>query len=206
MNMTCMIRTTKSAILAGCLASAGLLAPAAARTEVYGGVEIGAKGVKATVIDVTGQEEDAQFVVKLTDTTNTGLASDVAKDGRFGDAALADTVKAVAAYCDRFHKEFGVAAERTYVVGSSGLFAAIGDKPDLIKDDQARLSGAVKERTGLEMTFIDVQREASLSIVGIVPKKQLATSLLVDIGGGNTKGGCQAGTEKYATFGSPSAP
>jgi hypothetical protein len=197
----------KPANLSGCCAAlAAILAfisPASVRAEVYGGVEIGAKGVKATVLDVTGQGEDEEAVVKFADTSNTGLASDAAKDGRFGDAGLADTVKAVAAYCGRFHKEFGVAAERTYVVGSSGLFAAISDKPDLIKENQSRLSCAVKERTGLDMTFIDVRREAELSIVGVIPKKHRGDGVLIDIGGGNTKGGCEVEAGKFATFGVP---
>ena len=200
MNAKSTMRAAWCAALAGCLGVAG---PAVVRAEVYGGVEIGAKGVKATVLDVTGAGEDEEAAVKLADTTNTGLASDVAKDGRFGDAALADTAKAVAAYCDRFHKEFGVAAERTYVVGSSGLFAAIDDKPDLIKENQARLSGAVKERTGVDMAFIDVRRESELSIVGIVPQKHRGDGVLIDIGGGNTKGGCEVEAGKFATFGVP---
>jgi exopolyphosphatase/pppGpp-phosphohydrolase len=139
----------------------------------------------------------------VADTTNTALAADVAKDGRFGAAALAETVKAVEAYSDRIHKEFHAAPERTYVVGSSGLFAAIHDKPELIKENQNRLTEAVKQATGLSVKYIDVRREAELSIDGIVPKPHRKTGLLIDIGGGNTKGGCMVGSEKYATFGVP---
>ena len=123
-------------------------------------------------------------------------------EGRFGKAALADTVQAVAAYQDRFRKE-GVAAGRTFVVGSSGLFAAFAGKPDLIKENQALLAAEVKERTGLDVKFIDVRRESELSIVGIVPKKHRDDGVLIDVGGGNTKGGCQIEADKFATFGVP---
>ncbi|HVS37811.1 MAG TPA: hypothetical protein VMS17_19795 [Gemmataceae bacterium] len=199
MNAKSTMRTVWCAVLT----AAALSIPTVVRAEVYGGIEIGGKGVKATVLDATGQGENLEIVVKLADSTNTGLASDVAKDGRFGDAALAETVKAVAAYRDRFRKDFGAADGRISVVGSSGLFAAIEGKPDLIKINQAQLATAVKGATGLDMNFIDVQRESELSIAGIVPNKHRGDAFLIDVGGGNTKGGCQIEAGKFATFGVP---
>ncbi len=190
-------------LCAAFLAVWALLAPRLAHAEIYGGIEIGAKGVKATVVGATGKGEEIEIVVKLADTTNTGLAADVAKDGRFGPDALAETAKAVGMYSERFRKEFHVAPERTYVVGSSGLFASIHDKADLTKENQASLAAAVKKQTGLAVTYIDVRREAELSIEGILPQRHRETGLLIDVGGGNTKGGCRAGPEKYTTFGVP---
>ncbi|MGH7224012.1 MAG: hypothetical protein ACRELF_12345, partial [Gemmataceae bacterium] len=53
------------------------------------------------------------------------------------------------------------------------------------------------------MTFLDVRREAELSILGTLPRDRRETALLVDIGGGNTKGGCLLASGKYATFAVP---
>lgn len=203
MNATRLIRAARLAAAAGLLALFSSLAAPPVRAEVYAGIEVGGKGVKATVVDVTGAGETAEIAVKSADTTNTGLAADVAKDGRFADATLAETVKAVGDYNDRFRKEFAADPARTYVVGSSGLFAAILGKSELIKENKARLADAVKARTGLAMTFIDVERESELSIAGIVPKKDRADAILIDIGGGNTKGGCEVGAGQFATFGVP---
>jgi len=202
MNARYLIRTAPLVTAAGALALSLFLA-VPVRAEVYAGVEVGGKGVKATVVDVSGDGATAEIAVKLADTTNTGLATDVARDGRFGATALAETVKAVGTYTDRFRKEFAAAPGRIYVVGSSGLFAAILDKPELIKENQTRLADAVKERTGVAMTFIDARRESELSIVGVVPKKDRAAALLIDVGGGNTKGGCEVGPGKFATFAVP---
>jgi exopolyphosphatase/pppGpp-phosphohydrolase len=186
-----------------CFAVAALLSCRPAAAEVHGGIEIGGKGVKATVLDVKGEGEDIRIKVKLAATTNTGLSAGVAKNGRFDPAALAQTARAVKKYHDRFRKEFKVPGERIYVVGSSGLFAPISDQPDQIKTNQQKLSKAIKKQTGRDLTFISVRREAELSIVGTLPKNRRASGLLVDIGGGNTKGGCLVGRGKFATFGVP---
>jgi exopolyphosphatase/pppGpp-phosphohydrolase len=183
---------------------AAFLFPLAARADLHGGIEIGSKGVKATVVDVLdGDELDLQ--VKMTDTTNTGLVLSLSRDGHFTDQALGETVKAVKKYYDRFRKEFAIPPERIHIVGSSGLFTPIEDKPDLVKENREKLWVAVSKETTVTMTFIDVKREAELSIAGIVPKKHKNRGALVDIGGGNTKGGYLLDGGKYATFGIPYA-
>jgi hypothetical protein len=186
------------------LVLAVFLLPLPVRAEMHGGIEIGSKGVKATVVNVQdGDEVDVQ--IKLTDTTNTGLVLSLSKDGHFADEPLAETVQAVKKYYDRFRKEFGVAAERIHIVGSSGLFTPIEDKADLVKVNREKLWVAVAKATGATMIFIDVRREAELSIAGIVPRKSQGRGALIDIGGGNTKGGYQDKEGKYATFGIPYA-
>src|SRR5207237_384518 len=82
---------------------------------------------------------------------------------------------------------------RLYVVGSSGLFSAIEGKKDAVKANQDALAEAIREACGLKMTFIDVTREAELSIDGVIPAKHAAVSMLLDIGSGNTKGGFRDG-------------
>jgi hypothetical protein len=201
MNATLTLRPALLTAVTWCLAGVHLLVPAPARAVVHGGIEIGSRGVKAMVVDVRGEGEDVDFQVKLADTTNTSLVAGVAKTGRFDSRALTATAQAVKKYHERFRNEFQVAPERLHVVGSSGLVAPISDKPDLVKANQERLARAVKRETGLTMTFIDVKQEAELSIAGILPKSRRRTGVLIDIGGGNTKGGCLLGPRKYATFG-----
>jgi hypothetical protein len=53
------------------------------------------------------------------------------------------------------------------------------------------------------MTFIDVRREAELSIEGVVPRKHTAAAVLIDVGSGNTKGGFRDGDKGAVTFGVP---
>jgi exopolyphosphatase/pppGpp-phosphohydrolase len=180
-----------------------LLLSVPARAAVHGGIEIGAKGVKTIALDVTGDADNFDIKVLMTGTENTTLTAGLAEAGRFSPEALQATAEAVAKFANTLQQEHKVPTERIYVVGSSGLFSAIADKKDAIKSNQDALSEAVQKASGLKMTFIDVTRESELSIDGIVPKKYSAVSILLDIGGGNTKGGFRDGDKGPVTFGIP---
>jgi exopolyphosphatase/pppGpp-phosphohydrolase len=171
------------------LAILGLGLHGQARAEVHGGIEIGAKGVKATVLDVTDGTEGYDAKVLLSGTKNTALTAGLASAGRFEAGALKDTSAAVTKFAEQMRREYKVPDTRIYVVGSSGLFSALGSKKDAIQANQEALAAAIREACGLKIRFINVRREIELSIAGIVPAKCAADSLLLDIGGGNTKGG-----------------
>jgi len=175
---------------------------APARAELHGGIEIGAKGVKATVLDVTPHADGYELSVKSGEAINTTLSAGIAKSGKFDDKAIDDTIAAIKTFRDRMIKDMHVPAERISIVGSSGLFAAVVDKPDAIATNQKLLAAAIEKGFGMKIDFIDAKREAELSIAGIMPKKFHAQSVLIDIGSGNTKGGYP--TEKgYATMSTP---
>jgi exopolyphosphatase/pppGpp-phosphohydrolase len=171
------------------LVAALWLGAAPARADLHGGIEIGAKGVKATVIDVTGGADGYDVKVLLAATQNTTLTAGLAASGQFDAKALKDTAAAVARFAAVMRKEQNVPTARIYVVGSSGLFSAIEDKPDAIKTNQESLARAVREAADFRMDFIDVRREVELSIAGIVPARYAGSAVLLDVGSGNTKGG-----------------
>jgi hypothetical protein len=98
-----MVRLTSHLRVLGIL----LLLAAPLRADVFGGIEIGGKGVKATVLEVL-PGEDLDVKVKFSDTTNTAMAAGIAKTGSFDPAAVAETAKAVAAYREKFVKEYAV--------------------------------------------------------------------------------------------------
>lgn len=188
-----------------CLMAAmfGLGLPLPARAEVHGGIEIGAKGVKATVLDVTEGEDGYEPKILLDDTKNTTLTAGLVSAERFEEGALKQTSQAVAQFAEQMRKKHRVPTAHIYVVGSSGLFSALGAKKDAIRANQELLAAAIKEVCDLPIRFIDVRREIELSIAGIVPAKRLADSLLLDIGGGNTKGGCREAGNEHATVSIP---
>jgi exopolyphosphatase/pppGpp-phosphohydrolase len=180
-----------------------LISAPPASAAVYGGIEIGAKGVKATALDVSAAADGYEARVLLSDTQNTTLVKDLAASGRFNPVALKDTAAAVAKFAGQMQKEHKVPTERIYVVGSSGLFSAIADKKEDIKANQEALADAIRTACGLTMTFISVEREAELSITGAVPVKYLNSAVLLDIGSGNTKGGLRNGDKGYVTASIP---
>ncbi len=109
----------------------------------------------------------------------------------------------MAKFAEQMRTEHKIPDNRIYVVGSSGLFSALGAKKEAIEANKRTLAAAVQEACGLPIRFIDVRREIELSIAGIVPAKRAADSLLLDIGGGNTKGGYRESGKEYATVSIP---
>jgi exopolyphosphatase/pppGpp-phosphohydrolase len=182
---------------------AAVLVAAPARAALHGGIEVGAKGVKATAVEVSGDADAYDVKVLLAATENTTLTAGLGESGRFAPDAVKATAAAVAKFADTLRKEHKVADEHLYVVGSSGLFSAVEDKPEAVKANKDALAAAVQDACGLKMTFIDVKREAELSIDGVVPRKYLAEAALIDIGSGNTKGGFRDGDKGAVTFGVP---
>jgi exopolyphosphatase/pppGpp-phosphohydrolase len=180
-----------------------LLVPAPARAELYGGIEIGAKGVKATVIDARPTPDGLHVKVLLAGTHNATLVAGVASSGKFDPATLKDAARAVRRYAEEMEKRYKVPKENIYVVGSSGIFTPIATDARAVAANRARLAKAVRETAGRSMDFITVEQEADLSILGIVPRKLLGTSLLIDIGSGNTKGGAWVKKGEFDHFGIP---
>jgi exopolyphosphatase/pppGpp-phosphohydrolase len=191
-----MTRRTAPAVLA-----ALLLPLAAAAADLYGGVEIGAKGVKAVVLEVTPRPGGADVKVLFSKSTNVGLAP-TDKGAKLDPKATGEAAAAVAEYVKVLTAEHKVDPARVSVVGSSGLLAANAGNADLVKANQEALAAAVKKAAGVAVAYLDADREATLSIAGTLPPAHAADGLLVDVGGGNTKGGCRA-EKGFATFAVP---
>jgi Ppx/GppA phosphatase family len=178
---TCLGQRLNSARRAAALAFCLIVAPGLAlAAERRGGIEIGSKGVKMTVLEI-GDDPAAPPKEIGTAIADTTIASGVAKTGKYAPAAIEETAAAAAGFAKTMTGKLGVAPGNILVIGSSGLPAA-SNRQDLVD--------AVKKATGLPaMEFISVEREIDLTIAGLVPKAEWATAALIDIGSGNTKGG-----------------
>jgi len=174
-----------------------LLLSGSARAELHGGIEVGSTGVKATVVRVTPQTDGTDLKVEMGKSVNTTLVAGLAESGTFDAEALKDTVEQVGKFYSLLQSEHRVPVKNIYLVGSSGLVSALGAKKDRIQANQDLLADAVRKATGKGMDFITVEREIELSILGIVPPKQRGDALLLDIGGGNTKGGYCSGEKSF---------
>ncbi len=156
--------------------------------ELYGGIEIGPTGIEATAIRVSDNENGYSVKLIYAEVINTTAPS--LKDNKFSPEIIQNTALAVQKLLTRMRQEYKVPLERIGVIGSSGLRA---DNPeDLIK--------AVKDLTGVTMSFPDVETETQLSIAGAIPQRyrvksgwvdNRGQSVLLDIGSDNTKGGYQ---------------
>jgi hypothetical protein len=149
--------------------------------ERRGGIEIGAKGVKATVVELGDGQSGPTVKTLMTEIANTTVSAGMSAEGRFAADAIRDTAAEAGKFTRKMREEFQVLPQNIKVIGSSGVPQA-SNRDELVK--------AVEDATGLEkMEFITPCREAELTIRGLVPELERGQVVLVDVGSGNTKGG-----------------
>ncbi len=193
-----MLRAHPLALLAALL----LAPPPAPAADVYGGIELGGKGVKAVVIEVTPTADGPAVKMLFSESTNVGLAAAVA-DGKLDPKAAEAAGKAVSGFAATMKEKHLVPADKLFVVGSSGLFAANAGKPEVMKANQETLTAAVKAAAELPVAYLDADREVALSFAGTVPAERWADGLMIDVGGGNAKGGFRGEKGAMTTFAVP---
>ena len=160
-------------------------------SDLYGGIEVGSSGVKYACFEIFPKEGvgyDYHVVAK--DSTSIKLVAGLKEGGQFDAEALRKTVQAVRTFHDRLVKEYKVPPDNVYLVVSGGLEGAIArtGKAEGEKN-RKELAGAVEKEVGKRPDFLDLQREAQCQIEGIVPRDDLDSSLLLDVGAGGTRGG-----------------
>jgi hypothetical protein len=174
-----------------------VLAPTfpAAAAERRGGIEIGAKGVKATVLELeTGPSGPTSRTV-MTGVSNTTVTAGVVGTNKYSASAIRETAAEAGKFARQMRDEYGVPAEKIQVIGSSGLPAA-SNRNELVE--------AVREATGLPpMRFLTPCEEVGLTIAGLLSESERSSALLVDIGSGNTKGGYLGASGQALCFSVP---
>jgi tetratricopeptide (TPR) repeat protein len=148
------------------------------RVAVYGGVEIGSKGVKAQAyrIGLKGDEfHDLQEVFR--ESINTTIIARVKETGAFSKDGIEETAQAVKTLIEKL-KEKGVPGDNIFVVASSAI-SSVKNRDELAK--------RVEELTGYKLEFLTVKDEVLFGIAGAVPPKYFYSSIFVDVGSGNTK-------------------
>jgi TIR domain/GYF domain 2/Ppx/GppA phosphatase family len=163
--------------------------------ERFGGVEIGAKGVKVSAVEIGLAEGKPSLRVLALDKKQTvNITISRLRKRNFADELIDDVAAVVGDFVKELQEKLGVPEANIRVVASSGVpFAK--NFPDLV--------GAVRKQTGKKLDQIDAKEEATLEAIALVPKELRTRALVVDIGSGNTKGGVfldDSGTpERFAT-------
>ena len=153
-------------------------------SAVYAGIEVGAKGVKMSILEIgkNAQKTGAFNVLK-----DTSINSDFIT---FSPSTFQATLNAFAGLYAQAKKDYNISTESIFTVVSSGVKsqAEKDNKNVWIKNliDSFKIKVNEPQR---EVAVIDVLEEAKLSHLGIVPETRRYTTFLIDIGSGNTKGG-----------------
>ena len=145
----------------------------------FGGIKIGSKGIKMTVLDVANIKK-GNYAVKSFWTEKSGIEKGIAKDGNLVKEDIDKAVAAVIANYSKMLYDFEIADENIFIVGSSGVAMA---KNTQILADKIYLA------TTKTLEFIDAQTEGKMLLKGCVPPEENINSVILDIGGGNIEGG-----------------
>ena len=148
-------------------------------STIFGGIEIGSKGIKMTVLDVANIKK-GNYAVKSFWTENIGIAKGIAKDGNLAKEDIDKAVATVIANYSKMLYDFEIADENIFIVGSSGVVMA--------KNTQI-LANKIYLATTKTLAFIDAQTEGKMLLKGCVPPEENINSVILDIGGGNIEGG-----------------
>ncbi|MEO8234279.1 MAG: exopolyphosphatase [Flavobacterium sp.] len=147
--------------------------------NLFAGIEIGSKGIKMSVLDVKNIKR-GDFVIKSYWSENVGIARGIAIDGNLAKEDIEKTALVVLSNYSKIKNDFKVTDENIFIVGSSGVAMA--------KNTQ-ELADKIKLLTNKTLDFIDAQTEGKMLLKGCVPPSDYKDSMILDIGGGNTKGG-----------------
>jgi tetratricopeptide (TPR) repeat protein len=158
-----------------------LLKSARGTGDLYAGIEVGAKGVKLSVIEVIlGKDRELGYKLIADSSFNTDASSLSYKSEK-------ETRDAIALFWKMIRERWHVPVKQIYVVISSGL------KQELDKFNKADYFARAIRCREMGNTFkigsVSAIQEAELSMPGIVPQKDRYTASQLDIGSGNTKGG-----------------
>ncbi|WP_428223633.1 exopolyphosphatase [Flavobacterium sp.] len=147
--------------------------------NLYGGIEIGGKGIKVSVIDVDNIKK-GDYEIKAFWTDNVGIAKGISIDGNLAQDDILKATETVTANYLKLKNEFKVPVEQIFTVGSSGVAMAKNTK---------ELIDKVKAAINKDLEFITANDEGKMLLRGLIPAENYPTSMVLDIGGGNTKGG-----------------
>ncbi|MFH6995517.1 Ppx/GppA phosphatase family protein [Flavobacterium sp. FlaQc-48] len=147
--------------------------------SLYGGIEIGSKGVKMSVIDVQNSKKGI-FEVKDFWTENTGISRGMSIDGNLAESDIDSTSTIVLKNYKKLLVDFKIENQNIFIVASSGVGMA-KNVDDLVQ--------RIKVLTNKDLDVITASLEGKLLLKGCIPPKNYLNSMILDIGGGNTKGG-----------------
>ncbi|MBV8588309.1 MAG: hypothetical protein JO308_18645 [Verrucomicrobia bacterium] len=173
-------------LVVGCfLGLAGASGSRAADNDLYGCIEIGASGIKAVVVRnhpaASGDEIGTEAVKEYKPQDKNAFKLDATASGRIATAV--NQIKG------QMENDFNLDKDHLFVVGSSGLREEI----------QKNLRDTLLQN-GLAIDFLTVDQEAKIEFTAVVPRNRIKQAVSIDIGSGNTKGGCWAATEPNSEF------
>ncbi|MDD2775764.1 MAG: hypothetical protein PHU06_07405 [Gallionella sp.] len=181
-----------------CLLLVTNIGVAIADNKVVSAIEIGSKGIKAVAYQISGFDNEGQYVAKkiFDQKINPTIMSGVV-DGNLKTEKIEETTKAV----DTLFRQLKLLDPQFIVIVSSSSFEKIS------KSSRIALEKAIRDITGQDIRYISGSEEIYYGLLSCVPQSKMSGSILIDIGSGNTKlgystsnaNGFESVTLKYGT-------
>jgi hypothetical protein len=125
--------------------------------NLYGGIEIGAKGIKAVILKVDSSKEEYEAkALKPMQSIDTALMSGVSQTGKFSPKEIDETAAVVKKLYTEMQDQYRVATERIYIIGSSGLQKPGQYNSDV--DNKDELVRKIESATGGKMVFLNAEQ------------------------------------------------
>ncbi len=150
--------------------------------KLYGGIEIGTKGIKMSVINVKDASDD-DYEVKDFWIENFGRTSIISKDGTLNQKGIDSTCAIVLKNYEKMIHKYKIDSNNFNIIADSGIGTAT-NVPVLVQK--------IKYIIDKDLTVISATEEAKLLLKGCIPRKKYSNSMILDIGGANTIGGYMA--------------
>ena len=150
----------------------------------YAGIEVGSKGVKMSIIEMSGiGAKNGNFKIVKDTSVNTDFIT-------FNQETFKNTFNGLKGLFNTALLGYRIPSDRIFTVFSSGVkvVADRENKSQWLSNMADSFRKSINE-PARDMKAIDVMDEARLSHLGIVPISKRYTTFLIDIGSGNTKGG-----------------
>lgn len=154
------------------------------KSEIYAGIEVGSKGVKMSLLEISRDgQKNLDFNILKDTSVNTDFIS-------FTQPVFQATLNSLTGLYNLAINDYKLTAQKVFTVISSGvrIQAEKVDKSSWIKNLIDSFKLRINEPSR-QVEIIDVLQEARLSHLGIVPSSKRYNTFLIDIGSGNTKGG-----------------
>ena len=156
-----------------------MLTGAEGKEQSYAGIEIGAKGIKLSILSIRlNSSGEVEYVLKSDSSVNPEPAA-------LTPQSQQETADALKKFIDIARNRYSIGNEKIYIVISSGLKAEL-DKKDKTNEFIKTVTPAGADLTIRSVTSAE---EAELSVLGTVPPKRRYSTSLIDVGSNKTNGG-----------------
>ena len=158
-----------------------MLTGAEGKEESYAGIEIGAKGVKLSILSIQlNSSGEVEYILKADSSVNPEPAA-------LTPQSQQETADALKKFIDYAKSKYSITDERMYVVISSGLKAELDKKNK--STEFVKAITPFSAPASFSIKSVSSAEEAELAVLGTVPPKRRYSTSLIDVGSNKTNGG-----------------